>query len=210
MNNVFITGGTGGIGQGIIKELEQRKISYMAPDRETLDLKYPGAAFEINLSGFDTIIHCAGANAGTYRGFIENSAVNQLEQMNVNFLSTVMLAKNVLRTPGVKRFIHIGSNSHKNLKTYKMTYAVSKLASKLVIDTIREEHPDIKWTGIFIGRTRTNMLFSNYEGTRSREDIDKEYDSQPHLEIPEVVEAIFNAIDNDLNYMELTPNDKTG
>jgi len=205
MKNVFITGGRGGIGQGVCHELQNRKVNFLAPTRSELDLSDPLNIDSIDLSVIDTVIYCAGTNQGTYRGFEHNSAFNQLAQINVNFVSALFLAKKFLQAPAAKRFLWIGSASTLEHKPFRVCYSSSKTALKYALDSLRPAYPHIIWTEVFIGRTRTNLLWKNYEGTKSREEVEKEYDKMNCLNVSQVVNAIFHGIDNDLDRVELLP-----
>ena len=205
MNHVFVTGGSSGIGKAICKELQRRGISYYAPTRDELNMQDFLSVANIDLMLYDTVIHCAGSNSGSYLGFEGNSVESQLEQIDVNFTAGVMLIKNFVQLTNVKRFVYISTDSFIINKPFKIVYSASKMALKFTVDTLRPQYPDIKWTEVLIGNTRTNLLYNNYQGTRTKEEVEEEYNSRPCLEVANVVTAVFKAIDKNLDYVELRP-----
>lgn len=205
MKHVFVTGGSSGIGQAICEELQRKGITYYAPTRKELDMRDFLKVATTNLTAYDTVIHCAGSNSGSYLGFESNIVESQIEQIDVNFTAGVMLIKNLIQLDNIKRFVYISTDSFIVNKPFKVVYSASKMALKFTVDTLRPHYPKIKWTEILIGNTRTNLLYNNYQGTRTHKEVEEEYNSRPCLEVDQVVELIFNAIEQDLDYVELRP-----
>lgn len=205
MKKALVTGGSGGIGRGVCSELARRNVEFESPDRTQLDLSNPLNIDQLDLSDVDTVFYCAGTNQGTYRGFEHNSMPNQLAQINVNFVSPLMLAKKFVQSPKASRFLWIGSAGTHEHKAFKICYSSGKMALKYAIDTLRPEYPGIVWSEVQIGRARTNLRWKNYEGTKTQQEVELEYDSMDCLTVPQVVDMVFRAIDNKIEYLELLP-----
>jgi NAD(P)-dependent dehydrogenase (short-subunit alcohol dehydrogenase family) len=205
MKHVFVTGGSSGIGQAICEELQRRGITYYAPTRKELDMRDFLKVATTNLTAYDTVIHCAGVNCGSYLGFESNPVENQVEQIDVNFIAGIMLIKNVVQQTNIKRFIYISSDSFIVNKPFGVVYSASKLALQFTVNTLRSYYTNIKWTEVLIGRTRTNLLYNNYLGTRTHEQVTEEYNALSCLEVSQVVDLIFKTVNEDLDYVELRP-----
>ena len=74
--NIFLTGGSSGIGKACFELLVQKGHSVTAPTRNQLNLSDPHNIEHLSLSEFDVVLNCAGSNIGTYLGFYNNTTNN--------------------------------------------------------------------------------------------------------------------------------------
>lgn len=191
---VLVIGSTGGIGQACVQELESKGYQVDAWTRQQLDLDFPERIFKQDLTAYDLLINAAGHSRGTYQGFLNNSLTNQLSQINVNFVSNIFLLKHFARSRTHGHFVWFSTVLLDHARPFHSTYAGSKAASKFAIDLIRQEATHIDVTEIKVGPTRTAFKHTNFEGTRSTEEINNIYTQEhaldPHYVAQQTVEAI--------------------
>ena len=109
--NIFLTGGSSGIGQAVYQLLNSRGYKVTAPSRKTLNLIDFSAIDSLDLSTYDVVINCAGANQGAYLGWQKNSWQNQQNHVSVNFTGPLLLAKQYTRQRATGQFVYITSAS---------------------------------------------------------------------------------------------------
>ena len=176
-----------------------------APTRSEFNLLDFAQINSIDLSSYDIVINCAGINTGTYLGFHNNSYENQVNQINVNFIAPLLLAKQYTRTRSVGHFIYCSSASLHNPFLYNIVNCSSKIALKFSIDILRKNIPKFTFTEICPGKTKTNMLKKNYNGTKTDIEIENEYNENLFLLPEDVARSIKFAIDNRIDEIVLTP-----
>ena len=203
--NIFLTGGSSGVGKTCVQMLTQQGHSVVAPSRNELDLSITSNAESVCLSDFDAVINCAGCNVGTYLGFYNNPTNNQLLQLNVNFVSPLLLAKNYSKVKPNGHFVYISSISIETPYLYNVVGATSKAALKYSMDVLRKELPEFNISEICPGRTKTNMLAQNYNGTKNTNDIEQEYLTLPHLTAEQVASCVVFALEQKLDVVKITP-----
>lgn len=204
MKKIFLTGGSSGIGLACSKLL-CTQFEVFAPSRKEFDLENFELVNNYNLSEYDIIINCAGNNIGTYQGFHHNSWQNQSRQVNVNFVAPLLLAKRYTQDRQKGQFIYISSISADRPETYNVFLSTSKLALRVAIDTMSKSFTGIKFTEICPGRTRTNMLHQNYNGSKSKDEIEKEYDQLDCLSADQVANSVLYSIYNQVTEIKITP-----
>jgi short-subunit dehydrogenase len=74
---IFLTGASSGIGAAVKNLLVAQGNDVYAPARTEFDLSNFAQIDGLDLSSYDIIINCAGANQGTYHGWHNNTWQNQ-------------------------------------------------------------------------------------------------------------------------------------
>lgn len=205
---ILITGGRSGIGQACLQRL-QANHQVVAPGRDQLDLGNFEQIDKFDLSDYDVIINCAGANGGSYLGWKNNTWQNQSQHVAVNFTGALMLAKQYVKQRDRGQFVFITSSNIDDPLAQNIFYTTSKAALRYSMQTLRKEVPGIVFTEICPGKTRTNMLKQNYQGTKTDDEIKGMYDQTVSFSADDVAQAIETAITHRWNQISLTPNDPT-
>ena len=205
---IFITGGSSGVGRACAQLLGERH-EIIAPTRNELDLSNFDAIDQLDLSSYDIVINCAGANAGAYLGWQNNSWSNQVTQVNVNFTAALMLVKQYTKQRKQGQFIYITSSNISDPIAYNIFYTASKSALKYSIDCIKNEFPNIVFTEICPGKIRSNMLQQNYQGTKTPEEIEAMYAKGPILEPKDIAEVVTLTIKYKLDQVTIVPHENT-
>ena len=203
--NIFLTGGSSGIGQAVYQLLNSRGYKVTAPSRKTLNLIDFSAIDSLDLSTYDVVINCAGANQGAYLGWQKNSWQNQQNHVSVNFTGPLLLAKQYTRQRATGQFVYITSASADDPISYTIFMVGSKIALRHSLNAVKKDYPGILFTEIVPGKTRTNMLRQNYQGTRSDQDIAEEYSRGAVLDPDQVAYTIVSAIELKLDRVGISP-----
>lgn len=200
-----MTGGHSGIGQATKDLLTQQGHEVVAPTRGELDLTNFEQINNLDLSGYDVVINCAGANGGAYLGWHNNSWQNQSNHVAVNFTGPLFLAKQYTRQRSQGQFIYITSTSVDDPISYTIFMVGSKGALRYSLNAVNRDYPGILFTEIVPGKTQTNMLHQNYQGTRTAEQISQEYAKSPVLQPDQVARSIAMAIELKLDCVGISP-----
>jgi len=203
---ILITGGSSGIGRACQDRLKSLH-DIVAPGRNELDLSNFEQIDKFDLSGYDAIINCAGANGGSYLGWKNNTWQNQTQHVTVNFTGALLLAKQYVKQRTQGQFVFITSSNIDDPLAQNIFYTTSKAALRYSMQTLRKEVPGIIFTEICPGKTRTNMLKQNYQGTKTDAEIDSLYDQTVSFSADDVARAIETAILHRWNQISLTPNE---
>jgi NADP-dependent 3-hydroxy acid dehydrogenase YdfG len=204
---MFITGGSSGVGQACVELFDQHRIT--APTRNELDLSNFEAISQLDLSQYDVVINCAGANAGAFRGWQDNTWQNQQNQVDVNFTGALLLAKQYVRQRARGHFIYVTSSNIDDPIVYNIFYTAAKAALHYSMNTVRTQYPGVLVTEIRPGKIRSNMLKQNYQGTKSEAEIEELYAKGAVLDPADIAEAIATAIKYRLDQITITPHDHT-
>lgn len=202
---IFFIGASGGIGMATKRLLEQQGHEVTAPARAELDITDFEKINSLDLSIYDVVINCAGANGGAYQGWHTNSWINQRNHVDVNFTGPLFLAKQYTRQRSHGQFVYVTSTSVDDPISYTIFMVGSKGALRFSLNAVRRDYPGIVFTEIVPGKTRTNMLRQNYQGSKTDEEIVKEYARGPVLEAQQVAEAIAMAIQYKLECVRISP-----
>ena len=202
--NIFITGGSSGIGLAT-KHMLEKQHRVTAPPRQDFDLTDLAQIDGLDLTGYDAVINCAGDNQGAYLGWQNNSWQNQQRHVAVNFIGPLLLAKQYTRQRTSGQFIYITSTSADDPISYTIFMVGSKIALRHSLNAVKRDYPGILFTEIVPGKTKTNMLRQNYQGTRSDQDIDQEYARFPVLDPAQVAHTISLAIALKLDRVDISP-----
>ena len=195
MKTALVVGSHGGVGSECVKFLEQNGYTTKCLTSQDLDLNCPEQIFELDVDNVDILINCAGHSRGTYQGFLKNTWQNQLSQIMVNYASNLFLFKHYANSRDQGKYVWISSTLVDNPTPFQSVYGSTKSASKFALDLIRQEATHIDILEVKIGLVRTNFRYNNFEGTVSRDQINKEYD-QAHALYPDLVaQQILSAIE---------------
>ena len=205
--NIFITGGSSGVGQACVKLFAQHTVT--APTRSKLDLSDFEAISQLDLSGYDIVINCAGANVGAFKGWQDNTWQNQQNQVDVNFTGALLLAKQYVQQRPNGHFIYVTSSNIDDPIVYNIFYTAAKAALHYSMNTVRKQYPNMLITEIRPGKIRSNMLQQNYQGAKSPAEIDELYAKGPVLDPADIATAIATAIKYRLDQITINPHDNT-
>ena len=205
--NIFITGGSSGVGQACVELFAQHSIT--APTRDELDLSNFEAIDQLDLSPYDVVINCAGANVGAFRGWQHNTWQNQQRQVDVNFTGALLLAKQYVQQRPNGHFVYVTSSNIDDPIVYNIFYTAAKAALQYSMNTVRKQYPDMLVTEIRPGKIRSNMLQQNYQGTKSEAEIELLYAKGAVLEPADIATAIATAIKYKLDQITINPHDNT-
>ena len=202
---IFLTGGSSGIGQAVKQLLDSQGHMVTSPTRQQFDLSDFAAIASLDLAEYDVVVNCAGANQGAYLGWHNNSWQNQQHHVDVNFTAPLLLAKQYTRQRNTGQFVYITSVSADDPISYTIFMVGSKIALRHSLNAIKRDYPGILFTEIVPGKTRTNMLQQNYQGTRSDQDIAEEYARAVVLDPTQVAHTISLAIELKLDRVGISP-----
>jgi NADP-dependent 3-hydroxy acid dehydrogenase YdfG len=204
---MFITGGSSGVGQACAELFAQHTVT--APPRRELDLSNFAAIAQLDLSGYDVVINCAGANAGAFKGWQDNTWQNQQNQVDVNFTGALLLAKQYVQQRTTGHFIYVTSSNIDDPIVYNIFYTAAKAALHYSMNTVRKQYPNMLFTEIRPGKIRSNMLQQNYQGTKSLVEIDALYAKGPVLIPADIATAVEIAVKYRLDQITINPYDHT-
>lgn len=202
---IFLTGASGGIGKATKELLVEQGHQVHAPSRKEFDITNFEKINALDLSSYDVVINCAGANQGAYLGWHNNSWQNQSNHVAVNFTGPLFLAKQYTRCRKQGQFVYITSISADDPRSYTIFMIGSKGALRYSLTAVQQDYPDILFTEIVPGKTRTNMLKQNYQDTLTDEQIDQMYLQTPCLRAEEVAQTIVTAVNNRLPKITICP-----
>jgi NADP-dependent 3-hydroxy acid dehydrogenase YdfG len=202
--NIFVTGGSGGVGQAVVEHFSSDH-DITAPGRQDFNLFDFGSVDNLDLSKYDVVINCAGANAGAYQGWHKNSWTNQVMQVNVNFTSVLLLAKQYTQQRKTGQFIYLTFTNIDDPIAYNIFYTGAKAALRYSMNVIKKDFPGIVFTEICPGKIRTGMLAQNYQGTKTQDEIETLYDQSPVLLPQDIVRVVDQAIKYKLDRITISP-----
>lgn len=201
---IFLTGASSGIGKAVYNMLhDQHEVT--APGRADLDLENFDQIDRLDLTEYEAVINCAGANVGAWQGWHKNSWQNQVSQVNVNFTGALLLAKQYTRQRSSGQFIYVTSASANDPIAYNIFMVASKAAIRYSINAIKKEFPNIVFTEICPGKTRTNMLRQNYQDSKTYTEIEQMYDTDNVLTAEQVAQVVVSALELKLDQITILP-----
>ena len=188
MNSIVI-GSRGGIGSAL-----QKKLGCDGVTSQDLDLYYPTNIQFYDFKQYDTVYNAAGHSKGTYLGFQQNTHENILSQINVNFVSNILLLKRFAEQKENGTYVWISSDVMDHPRPFHSVYASSKVASQYAMDLIKKEITHINIVEIKLGFTKTNFRYNNFLGTKTREEVDQSYNGETPLDPVFVAEQIIDTV----------------
>ena len=202
---ILVTGGSSGVGHAVVRRLSNQHQVH-APDRAELDLGNFEQIDQYDLDQYDVVINCAGANAGAYLGWLNNTCGNQSQQVSVNFTGALLLAKQYVKQRSQGQFVFVTSYNIEDPMALNIFYTASKAALRYSMQTLRREFPSIVFTEICPGKIKTNMLKQNYQGFKTDQEIEQMYVETPSLTADQVAKTIETAIIDKLTQITMVPN----
>ena len=205
---IFLTGASSGVGSQVWHLLNgQHEVT--APARNKFDLSNFAQVNDIDLTPYDVVINCAGANMGAYQGWQNNSWQNQKAHVDINFTGALLLAKQYTRQRHHGHFIYVTSTSADDPVAYNIFMVASKAALRYSLNVVKKEFPNFIFTEIVPGKIRSGMLKQNYQGTRTDQEIESMYDQQDTLSAEQVAQTIVTALEFKLDQITIVPHKAT-
>ena len=190
-HDTLVIGKYGGLGSALIKKIHDCD-SISSTD---LDLNQPEKIKLFDFSHYKTVINAAGHSRGTFLGFQKNTYENIMSQINVNYLSNLLILKRFAEQCTAGTYVWISSDVMDHPRPFHSVYASSKIASQYAMELIRKELDHISILEIKIGFTRTNLRYNNFLGTVSKSKIDSTYPVDT-MEPEYVAEHICNSLNS--------------
>jgi len=198
MNSVCIFGKNSVICQKLLPKIK----NYNAFDRQQFDVRNFKNIETFDFSNYDTVINFAGHSRGSYKPPTENSWQNYVDQIEVNFISNVLIAKKFCSVNPKGRYIWISSSTVKTCRPYQAVYGASKSATESVFEKWQQEYKEFKFITLRIGRCKTNHMYNTFEHTRSSDSVDEEYNLTPYLTADQVAEKLLYLIESEQSITE--------
>jgi NADP-dependent 3-hydroxy acid dehydrogenase YdfG len=180
--NIWLTGGTSGIGAALKHGLQLNNHNVVAPTRADLDLSRD---IDVSIGDQDAIILCAGIDLGGQQSFVTQKQKDWQETMQVNLISNMHIMQQYQEQRGDKwsKIIVFGSTVTDNFWPGKLVYTTSKLALEGFCKGLRQELPkNIGLTVIRPGLTRTGFHRRRHHNNITKEQEQQWYSSMPCLE----------------------------
>lgn len=189
----FLTGGSSGIGNTILKHLSDLGISVDAPTRQELDLS---SSINIDLSSYDYLFLCAGVDRNGRVPFRNQTASDIQETIDVNLTANMKLINDYIRSRDGRwsKVVVIGSNIVDHVWPNFVTYGTSKVALDCFIQAVSREEPTIGFTQIHPGLVKTN--FNKNRGNVPDGQENELYNNTPHI-LPEALLPLIDQILDD-------------
>jgi len=195
MKNLLIIGKDSTICQHLLPKI---KCPYTAFTKKEFDVTDHGKIQNFNFAPYTMVINFAGHSRGTFRGPLENTWNNQLDQIMVNFAANILITKTYCQQKPNGSYMWFSSVSTKSCRPYQYVYAGSKLASEYALTAFNQEYKNFKIITMTLGRVVTNHLFNTFEGTRSPQECVEEYKKSPHKYPEEIADTIAQRIEAEI------------
>jgi short-subunit dehydrogenase len=205
---IFLTGASSGVGAQVYNLLHCQ-YNITAPGRNDFDLSNFDQIDQLDLSSYDVVINCAGANMGAYLGWHDNSWQNQQAHVDVNFTGPLLLVKQYTRQRQQGHFIYVTSASVDDPIAYNIFMVAGKASLRYSLNAIKKEFPSFVFTEIVPGKIKSGMLKQNYQGTRTDEEIADMYNQQQTLSAEQVAKIIVTALELKLDQITIVPHRST-
>jgi short-subunit dehydrogenase len=203
MKNWAVFGKTGGLGSGCIDYLKSINEPVTGFGRSDLDFADTTAVANFDLSPYTHVINCTGTSRGTYLGFINNSVENIVSQMTVNYVNNIVLLKNFVNTNPQGHYTWIGTSlSSHGQRPFHSIYASSKEACVTATALIAQEATDFTITEARVGLVATKFRWVNFDGSRTQEEVQQDYNRGNAMTSESVAISIVDAILANKTYLE--------
>ena len=198
MNRICIFAKNSTICQKLLPKIK----NFKAFDHNEFDVENLQHIDQFNFSDYDTVINFAGHGKGNYRSPLNNSVKNYISQIEVNYLSHVLIAKKFISCNQSGRYIWISSILADACRPFQTVYGASKRATEYVFENWSKEFLDFKFVTLRIGRTKTNHLYNTFEHSKPKQETDAEYEESPYLDAQIVADKIFQLIEVNTTHTE--------
>lgn len=198
-NKTLVIGSRGGIGSALIEKIGICDTL----NSDELNLDYPENIVQQDFSRYDYVFNIAGHSKGTFLGFQKNSYKNIISQINVNFISNILLLKKYAEQRKQGTYIWISSDVMDHPKPFHSIYASSKIASQYAMNLIKQEIKHIQVKEIKIGFTKTNFRYNNLLGTKTKQEVDSSYDADGALDPKFVADEILKSLNTDKEFIHI-------
>lgn len=192
--NIWLTGGSSGIGAELVQGLRLAGHLVTAPSRQDLDLDHDVV---VDLANHDVIILCAGVDLGGQQSFKDQPQQDWHSTLQINLITNMDIVQQYQRQRGDRwsKIVVFGSTVTDHFWPGKITYTVSKLALEGFCQGIRQElPPTMGVTVIRPGLTRTGFHRRRYHGLITKEQESAWYNSMPCLQPNIFVKPILDII----------------
>lgn len=186
IKKVLLIGGSSDIGKSLI---DSCPYSIYSPPRKKIDLSDRSQIENIDVGMYDVLILNAGVGMSDPSPFAENSSEKIHNIFTVNTIANFIMIKNYLSNRSSGTVVYVSSRASNVLNPSNIAYASSKLAVKVLLESIRDEYKNFKLLIASPGKVkaRHNRTDSNY---------------QNYVEPRDLAEKIWHAIENNIEYFE--------
>jgi len=198
-----VFGANGGIGHACCKVLAKHNIHADQFTRNDLDFEDTSAVSNFDLSSYSHIINATGTSIGTYQGFLKNQPQNIVQQITVNLTSNLLLLKNFINHNSCGHYTWIGSDVSETPRPFHSVYGCTKLASTFATKLISQEAVNFKITEVRLGLTATNFRYTNYNGSKTKAQVDEEYANANAMDADYCATKIVNGIFENQTLIEI-------
>jgi short-subunit dehydrogenase len=196
--NVFLTGGSSGIGKQFKQHLESNNYAVTAPSRQELDL----ANLDIDIVDFksyDYLVLCAGVDTNGRAPFAAMKSADFVNTVTVNLTSNIILIHKYVQQRMFKpwsKVIVLGSQVVDGYHPGYGVYGTSKHGLDAFMSTISYELRDknIGFTIMHPGLTKTN--FNRNRGNVPEDKVNDLYDQTSHMQTEDLI-PVFDQILHD-------------
>lgn len=189
----------------ICQKLLPKITNYHVFGRQEFDVENLNHIKSFDFSEYDTVINFAGHAKGNYLSPIENSNSNYISQIDVNFTSHILIVKKFISQNPYGRYIWFSSILSKNCRPYQSVYGASKKATEYVFENWQKEYKNFSFINFRLGRTKTNHLYNTFEGTKTSQEVNDEYNLSPYLDAQTVASKIKLALESSSHTEEIIP-----
>jgi short-subunit dehydrogenase len=198
--NIFLTGGTSGVGLALTTLLNNHNV--IAPSRQELDLSNIDAVSSYVMPHCDMLINCAGTDVGGKVDFVQHQPELVLEIMTVNLLAPVLLSQKALANPLCK-IVNITSTNNNRYWPNNLAYSLSKNSLEDFGNMLRLDYPAVRYLEFRLGLTKTKFNVNRY---REHPERYNDVYTNPHLTTDQVAEKLVHVMfDDAVKFIEVAP-----
>ena len=198
-----VFGANGGIGHACCEQLAKHDIHIDPFTRDDLDFEDTDAVSQFDLATYSHIINATGTTIGTYQGFLKNDPQNIVKQITVNLTNNLLLLKNFINQNPYGHYTWIGSIVSETPRPFHSVYGCTKLASTFATNLISQEAEDFKITEVRLGLVATNFRYTNYNGSKTKAQVDEEYVNANAMDADYCATKIVNGIFENKRLIEI-------